>query len=459
MPLILSKYYPTRNIVFFVGEGCLIFVAISAVSFAFGGGFAYVTDPISAGRSFLVTVIFQLSLYFFDLYDLSSFPKVFDQIRRVARALGGGCLALGLVYYLYPIVIISSWVFWVGCLAICSSIALWRSLYMIALQRRWFTQPILLLGTGELAWDIAKEIETRLDCGYKIVAYLGLKNSRFSGSSGPFYPNDDDLYRICRRHEVEKIVVALDDRRGGTPIEELINCRLQGIVVVKGIGFYEELTCKILVERVNAEWIIYPEGLNIDRISRFNKRMVDLFLAAFGLLLSAPIMVIAAMMIKLESAGPVFYRQERIGVRGEPFRIIKFRSMQMDAEKNGAMWAKANDPRVTKFGKIIRKIRVDELPQLWNVLKGEMSFVGPRPERPVFVDKLVKSLPYYSLRHKIKPGITGWAQVRYAYGASEEDALRKLEYDLYYLKNISFSLDFWIIFQTVKTVLWQKGAR
>jgi len=191
----------------------------------------------------------------------------------------------------------------------------------------------------------------------------------------------------------------------------------------------------------------------------FIKGVIDIFLALFGLLATLPITIASGIIIRLESPGPIFYFQERVGLHGKPFKLIKFRSMQSDAEKNGPVWAMKNDTRVTRFGLFIRKTRIDELPQMINVLKGDMSFVGPRPERPVFVDQLTQKIPYYSLRHNVKPGISGWAQVCYPYGASEEDALRKLEYDLYYIKYMSLQMDLWVIFQTVKTVLFQKGSR
>ncbi|MBM9616079.1 exopolysaccharide biosynthesis polyprenyl glycosylphosphotransferase [Desulfobulbus rhabdoformis] len=216
---------------------------------------------------------------------------------------------------------------------------------------------------------------------------------------------------------------------------------------------------KILVEKVNPAWLIFSDGFDCSRANYHIKRMLDIFLALCGLLVSSPISLVTALLIKLESPGPIFYCQERVGEKGEVFSIVKFRSMRQDAEKNGAVWAMKNDNRVTRVGGFIRKVRIDEIPQMWNVLKGEMSFVGPRPERPVFVDQLVEKLPYYSLRHSAKPGITGWAQVCYPYGASEEDALRKLEYDLYYIKHQSIFIDLLIISRTVKTVLFQKGSR
>jgi sugar transferase (PEP-CTERM system associated) len=243
------------------------------------------------------------------------------------------------------------------------------------------------------------------------------------------------------------------------PIADLLTSKLRGRIIEDGISFYEAITGKILVEKVNPAWLIFSEGFDCGRMTYLVKRILDLALAFIGLSLSLPVTLITGLLIKLESPGPVFYRQERVGERGDVFSIIKFRSMRQDAEKDGAVWACQNDNRVTRIGGFIRKVRIDEIPQIWNVIRGQMSFVGPRPERPIFVDQLVQKLPYYSLRHSAKPGITGWAQVCYPYGASEEDALRKLEYDLYYIKHQSFFIDLLIIFRTVKTVLFQKGSR
>jgi len=243
------------------------------------------------------------------------------------------------------------------------------------------------------------------------------------------------------------------------PIAELLNNKVRGAIIDDGISFYEAITGKILVEKVNPAWLIFSEGFDCSRMTYLIKRLLDLSLAVVGLTLSLPVALVTAISIRIESPGPVLYRQERVGERGKLFSIIKFRSMRQDAEKNGAVWASKNDARVTKVGGFIRKVRIDEIPQMWNVILGQMSFVGPRPERPVFVEQLLDKLPYYSLRHTAKPGITGWAQVCYPYGASEEDALRKLEYDLYYIKHQSFFLDMLIIFRTIKTVLFRKGSR
>jgi sugar transferase (PEP-CTERM system associated) len=460
MPYILKRYYPARNIFFFLGEGLLIFLAVSMVYYIFKRPVLLSGEMAFFGlRALLVTVTFQLCLYFFDLYDLSVNIPASETVARTAQAFGIGCIVLAIIYYLFPTIMISGKIFWTGYVAICVSVFIWRFFYHHALERRLFTQPVLIVGTGPLAADITEQIENKRDSGYKIAAYIGEETPVVNATGVPFFQDVQKMEEICRQQKVERIIVALDDRRGKTPIEELLTCKLKGVQIDKGISFYEEVTGKILVSRVNPAWIIFSSGFKVSRLSYFTKRVADIFLSLFGLLVSLPITVLSAIIIKLESPGGIFYTQERVGENGRIFRVIKFRSMRSDAEKDGPVWAMDNDTRVTRFGGFIRKVRIDEIPQMWNVLKGEMSFVGPRPERPIFVEQLVKSIPYYALRHAVKPGITGWAQICYPYGASEEDALRNLEYDLYYIKNMTLLMDLWVIFQTIKTVLFQKGAR
>jgi sugar transferase (PEP-CTERM system associated) len=273
------------------------------------------------------------------------------------------------------------------------------------------------------------------------------------------YENFEPLHEQLLANKIDRIIVALDDRRGVTPIQQLLNYKLHGIAIEQGINFYEKLSGKMMVERIDPSSIIFSDGFSTSRAQAFGKRFFDIVLSLFLLILSLPVMLITALVIRLESPGPILYRQERVGKGRIIYKILKFRSMEQDAEKNGAVWAVSNDGRVTKFGGFIRKVRIDELPQLINVLKGEMSLVGPRPERPVFVEMLKKTIPFYDIRHDVRPGVTGCAQVSYPYGASEEDALRKLEYDLYYLKHISVSFDLLLISKTVKTVLFAKGGR
>lgn len=460
MPYIFKKYYPLRNIVFFQGEGVLIFLSLNVVYFVLEGVGQFGDDAILYSfRALVVTLIFQLCLYYFDLYDLGIVTGIADNITRITQAFGFGCIVLGLLYYLFPVVVISTKVFMSAFLAICASIVLWRLLYFWVLERKFFTQPIAIVGVGNFAKSIVDTVEGKQDSGYKVVAQMGLQAR--GNSLQTVYPSleSHDLRKLCIAKDIEKIVLALDERRGQLSMHDLISYKFMGVEIVDGVAFYEDLTGKIPVEKVNPSWFLFSKGFRVSRLTERIKRLLDVLISFIGLLVSLPITLATALIIKLESPGPIFYRQHRVGLHGDIFEVIKFRSMCENAEKDGAVWAVQEDCRVTKFGAIIRKTRIDEIPQMYNVLRGDMSFVGPRPERPIFVRELAKTIPFYSIRHVVKPGITGWAQVSYPYGASEEDALRKLEYDLFYLKNLSISFDLFIIFQTVKIVLFQRGAR
>jgi sugar transferase (PEP-CTERM system associated) len=275
------------------------------------------------------------------------------------------------------------------------------------------------------------------------------------------FSRDTAIDDIVSKHDVNQIIVAVKEQRGGNvPMDQLLQARIQGIPVMDLATFYEQTTGEVPVDSLKASFLVYGRGFAQDRTRALVKRVFDVVTSGLLLTLASPIMVLTALAIKLESAGPVIYRQERVGLAGKGFMCLKFRSMCTDAEKDGvAVWAKKNDSRVTRVGRFIRKTRIDELPQLLSVLKGEMSMVGPRPERPSFVAQLRDQIPFYDVRHSVKPGVTGWAQVRYAYGASVEDALHKHQYDLYYVKNNSLFLDLLVLFETVSVVLFREGAQ
>ena len=292
-------------------------------------------------------------------------------------------------------------------------------------------------------WGLSMRTETKLDV-----------------ESKPIVIGDySQILSICQKGDVDRIIVALDERRGKFPLEQLLFCRLKGIRIDDGVAFTEQLAGKLSVENLHPSFIIFSDGFKRSALFKTLKRGVDVIGSLLGLMLSAPVMLIIWLAIRLDSKGSVLYRQERVGEDEKIFNLLKFRSMSVDAEENGPVWAKVNDERVTRVGQVIRKLRFDEIPQIFNVLKGEMSFIGPRPERPFFVDILKNEIPFYSERHVIKPGITGWAQISYRYGASKEDALEKLKYDLYYIKHMSLILDLMILFETIKIVFWGKGAR
>jgi sugar transferase (PEP-CTERM system associated) len=459
MPHIFKKYYPWRNLLFVFGEGVLIFIIINSV-FVSWVGFSELKSFffIYFFRAFIVTAVYQICFYYFDLYDLKIIPSLSDHMLKVLQTFGFGCIVLAFIYYSFPFLIISNKIFWCGFFAVGIAVFFWRIAYFKILERRMFVQPIAVIGTGSYAMEIVDAIERKKDSGFKIIALVGNKQQSFSEKGLHVVENIADLREHCVQRSIGKIVVALEEKRG-IPLYELIQYKFLGVEIVDGARFYEELVGKIPVKRINPSWLIFSDGFHVSRIKKLLKRMLDIVAALSGFLAFLPIFLISALIVKLESAGGVFYLQNRVGENGKIFKIIKFRSMKADAEKNGPVWASEDDCRVTKFGRFIRKTRIDEIPQLLNVLKGDMSLVGPRPERPEFVESLANDIPFYNNRHVIKPGITGWAQIYYPYGASVEDALHKLEYDFYYIKNLSIAIDILVILQTIKVMLFRKGSR
>jgi sugar transferase (PEP-CTERM system associated) len=342
-------------------------------------------------------------------------------------------------------------------------VVLWRLGYTAVLSSRGLSVNLLLVGAGDLARSIYRETLTRRALGFRVVGCLAAnpdearqKPDGLPSVLGGF----EELREVGRRDDVDRIVVAIGERRGKFPVRDLLELRISGRPVEDGCAFYEELTGKLLVEHLRPSQLIFGEGFSKRPFTLALKRTVDFLASGLGLVLALPVWLLVPLAIVLDSPGPVFFRQERTGERNRPFQVLKFRSMRSDAEANsGPVWAKDADDRVTRVGRFIRKTRIDEIPQLWNVLKGEMSFVGPRPERPFFVQQLAEKIPYYMQRHSVKPGVTGLAQVKYSYGSTVEDAVEKLRYDLYYIKRMGFWMDLSIIFETVKVVLFGKGAK
>lgn len=328
------------------------------------------------------------------------------------------------------------------------------------LPHRVARRRVLVFGTGQRAQAVGRCIQ-QAGSNAELGGYLAGPNEREQVVEASFaVPDGRTLDEVVRAKGIDEIVVALSERRGGSmPMRELLDCKLNGVRVTDIAAFYEQNLGQIRLDAVSAGWLIFGDGFNQGLLRTSIKRLFDLLSALVLLVLTAPLMLFAALIIKLESPGPVLYRQERVGLNGRPFNVVKFRSMRTDAEKDGVpRWATAGDSRITRVGKVIRKLRIDELPQLISVLKGDMSMVGPRPERQYFVDQLIQEIPYYAVRHSVKPGVTGWAQVRYQYGSSVEDTAEKLQYDLYYVKNHSLFLDLVILFETVGVVLTGKGA-
>jgi sugar transferase (PEP-CTERM system associated) len=312
-----------------------------------------------------------------------------------------------------------------------------------------------------LAKNIEKEIVERVDTGFKVIGFITDHSERLSEKlvTPSIMGDPSQILNIATKENVDRIIVALEERRGKFPDVQLLECKMRGIAIEEGIYFYEHLTGRLQVESLHPSFLIFSEGFKKSKLTMWTKRITEFVLSLVGLIVLSPMILVISLLVKIDSRGPVFYKQERVGERGEIFRLLKFRSMVENAEANGPVWAGKNDDRITRIGRWIRKWRLDEIPQMFNVIKGDMSFVGPRPERAYFVDKLREEIPFYDQRFSVKPGITGLAQVKYQYGSSKDDALEKLRYDLYYIKNLSPIYDLLIIFETIKVVLFGKGAR
>jgi sugar transferase (PEP-CTERM system associated) len=373
----------------------------------------------------------------------------------------GFCI-LTLVFYLAPNLYFGRGILFLVFVISGTGIVLTRAMLIKTSETRFLESRIIFLGCGELAKECG---ELALRKGsvrkYHVAGYVAVPSEQVAVASEHLLPWEDgqSLVRLAHRNRVGEVVVSVQNRRGGTfPIKELLDCKLYGIKVTDATTFFERETCQIRVESVQPSWLVFGGGFDQSFLRTFMKRSFDVIASLTLLVVSLPVMLLTALAISIEDGAPVFYAQERVGKNGRVFRVMKFRSMFTNAEKSGTpQWAAKNDPRITRVGNIIRKLRIDELPQILNVLKGEMSFVGPRPERPYFVDQLTQRVPYYNVRHSIKPGITGWAQVRYGYGDSIEDAVQKLQYDLYYVKNNSLFLDVLVLIDTFKVVMFRGG--
>jgi sugar transferase (PEP-CTERM system associated) len=462
---LFKQYIPIRKVIFIVGEGALVFLAVTLTTFlTMGRSIGFVDTLLLIWQKvLLVTIITQISLYFNNLYEFKSSDSNLDMTARLIQAIGVTSIVLALAYLLWPTMIIGEWVFFISVIVLLLFIVSWRFLYALIIRKKLFTEKTMILGSGGLVKEILDEIRIRQDNSYNIK--LLVMNKSGAGDHGRFkdisiHYGFERLYDFAVEEEVQHIIVAFDEKRGIFPYQQLLECKVMGINIIDGVSFYEKLAGKLLVEKINPSWLIFSEGFFKSRISRLVKRVVGLILSSVMLVILSPVMLLVVIAIKLDSRGPVLFSQERVGEFGKPFVLYKFRSMRTDAEaKSGPVWAQEDDPRVTRLGRFMRKVRLDELPQLWNVFTGDMSFVGPRPERQFFVEELKKKIPYYNERFSVKPGVTGWAQIMYPYGATEKDALEKLKYDLYYIKNMSFAFDMMVIFRTVKTVLSGSGAR
>jgi sugar transferase (PEP-CTERM system associated) len=406
-----------------------------------------------------VTALCQLCFYYNDLYDLNVVHSNRELVVRLLQAAGAAAIVLAFAAVFAPSLILDPGTFVTALGVFVVAVLTWRVTFNYLSRDPQFEERVLILGTGQTARRVAQQIGTQQDFAYRLVGFVE-DDEDLCVRQHDILGGVNDIDHLVAQKRIDRIVVGVSDRRGRLPIEQLLRAKLSGVRVEDATTTYERLTGKILIDDLKPSWLIFSDGFRASRWTRFVKRMLDLSLSLIGFIVASPLMLLTALAVRLDSAGAALYSQERVGEDGRVFRIYKFRSMRIDAEQAGSpIWATDKDPRVTRVGRFIRLTRLDELPQLWNVLNGDMSFVGPRPERPYFVEQLAREIPFYLQRHAVKPGVTGWAQVKYRYGSSIEDAMEKLRYDLYYIKHLSIFFDLTIVLDTVKVILFGKGAK
>ena len=453
----------TRTILLLLAEAAVVFGAIvGAVYLRLGVEDAQIELVLKQGflKAAFATVFCLAAFYLFDLYDFIVMHDRRELVLRLIQALGLAWIALAFAFYAFPRLMLGRGIFLIALPLALALMVSWRVSIHWLLGHPDFGERILIVGSGSLAVEVAREMLDRPDAGYRIAGFVGtdaqllgksLINPRVIGLTS-------ELDEVVRRENIDRIVVAMGERRGQLPTNELLQLSLTGKVnIEEGASFYERVTGRVSLNMIRPSWLIFSSRGRQARISGIARNIVHRIVAMIGGLVSIPFAIVTAILIKVESAGPIFYKQERVGKNGQPFILMKFRSMRVDAEKAGPVWASKDDDRTTRVGKIIRKLRIDEIPQFWNIFRGDMDFVGPRPERQHFVSQLAQEIPYYEQRHLIAPGLTGWAQIKYPYGASIEDARQKLQYDLYYIKNQSLVLDGIILFETIKIILFGRG--
>jgi sugar transferase (PEP-CTERM system associated) len=413
-------------------------------------------------RALLFTFFMLMAMVAMGLYSARLRATFTGILMRTAASSAIATAAVALLYYFLPNLHLGRGVMGYSAAGALIAIAVVRLVFARMVDESIFKRRVLVYGSGRQAMSIS-QLRRRTDQrGFSIVGYVRPDGDRAMVPPERLLLPEQSLFELARSQSVDEIVVAMDDRRRAFPVQELLECRLGGIEVVDLVSFLERETGKVRLDVLNPSWMIFSDGFRRDPVRLVSERAFDLFASIALLAITWPVMLLTILAIKLEDGAraPVLYRQRRVGLEGREFHVLKFRSMSIDAEKDGqAIWAQKQDSRVTRVGVLIRKVRIDELPQILNVLRGDMSFVGPRPERPEFVAELNEKIPYYRERHCVKPGITGWAQLCYPYGSSEHDAAEKLQYDLYYVKNHSLLFDLMILLQTAEVVLWGKGGR
>jgi len=454
---LFNVYYPVRTLVLLAGEALIVWTSFLLGTFFVWRQDSYLILNYEGGyiKILVVTLLVLLCSHWFDLYDTARLTSRGELFFRLLMVPGLLAFVLAGVSYVRPDFLLGNGSSAIGLVILTVALVGWRIGFTWLIQLPILIERVYVLGTGERAQRLVQGLRQNPEIGVEIVSWTGKLEGAVTRESVATH-----LLEVVKRQKVHRVIVAMPDRRNTIPMQELLDLRMQGVKIEEAASWLERISGKIEVDNLYPSWLVFGEGFRRSTLFRIVRRMISVVIALVGLVLALPLYPLIVLAIRLDSKGPVFYRQRRVGKAGRTFDVIKFRTMRADAEAiGGPQWAGNNDPRVTRIGKFLRSSRLDEIPQLWCVLKGEMAFVGPRPERPEFVEWLSKEIPYYGMRHMVRPGLTGWAQVMYKYGSTVEDAREKLQYDLFYIKNASIGLDLLIMFQTVKTVLLKRGAQ
>jgi len=452
---LFNVYYSVRTILLMIGEAFVVWSSFLLGAMVATRDSNYTLVSYEYGYRILVLTVFALvGSYWFDLYEPSPASAKGELYARLLFIPGLLALGLAAVAKVNKDLVPGDATL-MGLLILTVGLLAWRAGFGWLVQQPFMQERVYVIGAGERAERLVQGLRTQDELGIQVVGWSG-------NSDGPITRESvaSHLMEIVKAWHVHRVIVAMPDRRGTLPVEELLSLRLNGVRVEEATSWLERISGKIEVDQLYPSWLIFADGFRFSSVFMFMRRALSTLVSLLCLLVVLPVIPFVILAIKLDSPGPVLYRQKRVGLGGKTFYCFKFRTMRQDAEADtGPTWAGDNDPRITRMGKILRVSRLDEIPQLWCVFKGDMAFVGPRPERPEFVEWLAEDIPYYPVRHAVRPGITGWAQVRYKYGNTVEDAKEKLQYDLYYIKNASIGLDLMIMFQTVKIVVLGRGAQ
>jgi sugar transferase (PEP-CTERM system associated) len=456
---LFNVYYPTRTVVRLLCEVVLVGGSFLLATILFAGPDWRLVLFYDNGLLKIagITAFTLLLTYYFDLYGPRRFSEGWEIYFRLLLVLSVLSFVLAGFVYLVPDFAIGPFVFVVGVSSVAVLLVLWRGAYEWIISLPVFRERVYVLGGGERARAVVDLLRASQDAGMEVIGWKSESEVDIHNRIERF---SADIRAFCGpKPGIDRVIVALEDRRESMPIRELLNLRLCGVVIEYSSALSERLTGRLPLDGLYPSTLIFAEGFRMSTTQQLLRRMLSFAVSFIVLMICLPFIPLIILAVRLSSPGPIFFSQTRVGYRGRLFTAYKFRTMRENAEAQGAVWAAKDDPRVTSIGRFMRSSRLDEIPQLWNVLRGDMAFVGPRPERPEFVQWLSQEIPYYDLRHMLRPGITGWAQVRFRYGASLEETKRKLEYDLYYIKHHSIGLDLLIMFETIKTIILRRGAQ